>query len=133
MRTRPPLLKQWWELSQSGPLRPLVPGDRVGRGFADLGFEEFLILDNRRIVSLMTGTVSPRQEDELRHLFLIPTVDEAFEIAVKGGVDIMTLVCEDNRAWEADVRAFEHNATAKLRGQSLEDIAIAICRFMRRM
>ena len=129
MRTRPALLKQWWELSQNGPLRPIVPGDRVGRGFADLGFEEFLVLDDHRVVSLMTGTISPRQEDESRHLFLVPSVDEALDIAVKGGVDVLTLLCEDNRGWEASVRMFARDAT--LRGRTLEDIAIAICQFMK--
>ncbi len=44
-------------------------GQRVGRGFSDVGFEEFLVLPGDKLVSLNSGLVTSIKSLESKHFF----------------------------------------------------------------
>lgn len=96
MLTTPGIFKLAEALDRAGVKVPLSSGTRVGRGFADIGYEEFallpggdIVLDGRaqsqylsaRVVSLLTGEVRTLNEHEVQKLFVIPSVDQLLEIA----------------------------------------------------
>lgn len=74
------VLELCYKLKDS-PLEFIIsPGTRVARGYADVGFEEFCVLQGNKMVSLQTGLVS---DLELDHLFVVPTVEELLNILPK--------------------------------------------------
>ncbi len=77
--TTPQNLKRAQKLFRSGIIFEIVPGVKVAREFADIGFEEFCVLPAQKIVSLFTGAKSELPEDYLDHFFVVPSVQELFE------------------------------------------------------
>jgi len=75
------------------------PGDRVARGFADLGYEEFLVLPGDKLLSLISGTLAACSVEGRAHFFPVPTVDELVQSLVRAGVDVETLSFEEQRQW----------------------------------
>jgi hypothetical protein len=51
-------------------------GMLIGRGFADLGYEAFLLLPGKKILSLFTAQVTPFPEEHRHFFFVIPSVDD---------------------------------------------------------
>lgn len=86
----------WW----MGCSCTLQPGDRVARGFADLGFEEFWVLPNEKVVSLLTGDVSPFRESDWEHFFKIFSLDDLlFELEAFGTCKIS----KEGNSWRVQV------------------------------
>lgn len=52
-------------------------GVRVARGFADVGFEEFCVLGDGRMVSLYTGTI---HDIDYEHIFVVPTLEDLLAV-----------------------------------------------------
>ena len=72
------------------PLR-MAPGEMVGRGFADIGYEAFSVLTGDRVVSLFTGEVKQIQESELSHFFSVPNVDQLVSFLDEKDIDVEEL------------------------------------------
>lgn len=98
MLTTPGIFKLAEALDRAGVKVPLSSGTRVGRGFADIGYEEFSLLPggdvvlgdrgqsqylSARVVSLLTGEVRTLNEHEVQKLFVIPSVDQLLEMALE--------------------------------------------------
>lgn len=96
MLTTPTIFKLAEALDRVGVKIRLSAGARVGRGFADIGYEEFSVLPGGevevdelgqrrqialRVVSLLTGEVRTLNEHEIQKLFVIPSVDQILEMA----------------------------------------------------
>jgi hypothetical protein len=52
-------------------------GSRVARGYADVGFEEFAVLQNSKMVSLSSGRV---HDLDLEHVFAVPSLEELLQV-----------------------------------------------------
>lgn len=52
-------------------------GSRVARGYADVGFEEFGVLQNNKMVSLSSGQV---HDLDLEHVFAVPSLEELLQV-----------------------------------------------------
>jgi len=87
------------ELAHLGLKPSFEIGSRVGRGFADLGFEEYCVLPGSRLQSLLTGTISPLVEAEKAKFFGILAVDEMLTELTRIGFDVYSLGSPDQRAW----------------------------------
>lgn len=76
-------------LHKRGLLTPaFVEGEQIARGFADIGCEEFLLLPERRLLSLANGKMSVLDRDHERFFFLVPSVDELIDLIERGGSDV---------------------------------------------
>ena len=106
----------------------LVPsfeiGTRVGRGFADLGYEEYCVLPGNRLQSLLTGTIAPLVDADKPKLFAVLSVDEIVERIVLAGCDVVNISSPEQRDWflELSMNGGEHEV---FKGRSLLDAAIA--------
>ena len=80
-------------------------GMTIARGFADLGFEEFSVLNTGRIVSLLTGDRSELPSDYREHFFLVPTCDQLVALITDSGSDIVECRYVEQRAWQIIMRA----------------------------
>lgn len=58
-------------------------GERLARGFADLGFEEFCILPGGSLMSLFTGHKSELAESERQFFVKVPDVEELVDMLCK--------------------------------------------------
>ena len=88
-------------LHKSELLKPRFEiGERLGRGFADLGAEEFQLVGFNRLVSLFTGHQSELAEKDKHFFFLIPDVDQMAAILCEQGYDIESIERPEQRQWQ---------------------------------
>ena len=106
-------------------LELLIPrfevGERVGRGFADLGAEEFQIIGSNRIVSLFTGHTSELTADQRRFFFLIPDVDQLAAMLCERGFDIEQIERPDQRQWRIELRRVSDRRVSSVSAESLPE------------
>ena len=106
------------ELAELG-LRPSFEvGSRVGRGFADLGFEEYCILPGNRLQSLLTGTITQLVDQDKGKLFGIFSPDELIEKIVMSGFDVSAIKSPDQRGWNLEMNKSSSDVTL-VKGKSL--------------
>lgn len=85
-----------WRLGVHFPLE-----SQVARGFADLGFEEFMVLPGgKKIISILTGTTSELPDDAPKNLFAVPSPDEALSKLSELGALRINFKHLDERSWE---------------------------------
>ncbi len=94
------LLKKFQDLHQQlqGPLF-FEPGQRIGRGFADLGFEEFVLQGGNKIASLYTGKVGLLPQEHQHFFFNIYDADQLLEILAELGLEDFSISQKDQRNW----------------------------------
>ena len=69
----PKYLELCYQLKDT-PLEFVIsPGTRVARGYADVGFEEFCVLQNNKMVSIHSGEIF---EIDLEHVFVVPSLEQ---------------------------------------------------------
>lgn len=93
-------IERCFALKGTGFSRPFEVGERVARGFADLGYEEFIVLPSDRLLSLFTGKITSLKQDDLTHLFHIPDVDQLLLWLNQQGVDVESISSTDQRSWK---------------------------------
>ena len=93
------------QLAHQGFLKSYEVGDTVGRGFADIGFEEFTVLPNNKLVSRLTGQTSEIGERDVGHLFLVPTPDQIIALLSETDTKISSASYPDSRRWEIVCRS----------------------------
>ncbi|GEM_PF-5360657 len=76
----PKFLELCYQLKKTTLDFVISPGARVARGYADVGFEEFCVLKNNKMVSIHTGDIF---DLELEHVFVVPTVEELLKALPK--------------------------------------------------
>lgn len=62
-------------LKQRGFPQKIEAGTHVSRGFADLGYEQFIVLPAGTLLSLFTGDRSTLLDEHRQFFFCVPTVD----------------------------------------------------------
>lgn len=87
----PTYLQNCYLLRQNGFLTQWEVGSTVARGFADLGFEEFIVLPHGKLLSLYTGQASMLKEEEEVHLFFVPTVEELINELSRNNVAVTAM------------------------------------------
>lgn len=92
-------LKECEALQQAGWKPELYSGMRVARGFADLGYEEFYLLPQNKLVSIYTGESSQYNPAERDFFFLVPDTKQLIAELNNQECEIASLVHEDNREW----------------------------------
>ena len=99
------------ELKKLGELPSFTPGERIARGFADLGVEEFLVLPGAQILSLFTGNKTTRNPEQDNHFFRIFNQEEALQLLLISGGSVSSCTFEDQRTWQIKVSHHERNAS----------------------
>lgn len=113
------LLKICQAIKNSGIEFSLDAGSRLGRGFADLGFEEFILLEGNRIISLYRGTQSEFLIEEQKHFFRIPTLLEIQQVIYEFNYNIVEMEFKDQREWYLKL---EHQQDKKIVENSAKDL-----------
>lgn len=113
------VLDRCFELQKYEVVFPLVPGAHVARGFADVGYEEFCLLPNDRLVSLFTGSITELREEERRFFFVVPAVDMVRDELDRRGWDIVRLECPERRGWIIEVYHELSENRCEARGTSI--------------
>lgn len=97
----PEILTRFEKLFQSGMLSTdFRPGGRFARSFADVGFEEFLILPNGALCSLVSGQKSSVGAEHDEHLFPVLSEEEMIQALSLQGATIVSLEYVEQREWE---------------------------------
>ncbi len=77
----------------------IEPGVRLGRGFADYGYEEFYFLNTKKTVSLFTGQVSDWQPVHQKFFFVIPDQFSLLNQISLKEAEIVSVQYLDQRDW----------------------------------
>lgn len=105
-------LKLCESLKSAGRPGKFGSGTRISRGFADVGFEEFVILPNGKTMSLFTGAQSEFLDEHKGFFFEVPTVEDFLvELEIRGE-RIVAVEFIDQREWRVQ--------TTSLKGASRE-------------
>jgi hypothetical protein len=97
-------------------------GTRVGRGFADLGYEEYCILPGNRLQSLLTGTITPLAEHEKEKLFGVFSADDLLAELNLRGFDVTSISSPDQRKWILEMQVGQQSPIS-VEGKTL----LAVC------
>lgn len=107
-------------LSQAGLPTSFNEGDQIARGFADLGFEEFIILPDQKLLSLISGTTSALPVEHKKFFCWVPSVDElAIELA-RRRVEIIRMSWLDQRDWLVEGQSCSGSSIYEGQGDSLQ-------------
>jgi hypothetical protein len=90
------------ELHKGGLALEFKAGQRIGRGFADLGVEEFILTTPEKMVSLFTGQSSILQDEHKKFFFWIPSCDELVDELLKRKIVIETIGFPNAREWKVN-------------------------------
>ena len=120
MWSAPSVLSRCYRLHSLGFRPPFEAGDQIGRGFADVGFEEFSLLDPSTALSLLTGKQSKLKAEDLPHFFLIPSVDLTSAYIYERGYDLIKIEYNDQREWSCCIKG-PGGAELECRAQSLQE------------
>ena len=99
MLSTPDFLDSCYLLWKAGFKYELKPGNRIARGFADIGSEEYSVINQHQAVSLLTGKVIELDEFYLNYYFFVPTVDQCVAEVYQRGFDIKTCEFINQRTW----------------------------------
>ena len=91
------------KLKEAGHRPQFNQGDVIARGYADLGYEEFLLITDQKMVSLYSGTTSNLPNGHADHFFLVPTHEQMVEEIGRRGGDIVAMTYRDQRTWNLEL------------------------------
>jgi hypothetical protein len=120
------LLKICQAIKNSGIEFSLVPGSRLARGFADLGFEEFILLEGNRLISLYRGTQSEFLMEEQKHFFRIPNLLEIQQAIYELNYNIIEMEFKDQREWYLKLENQQDKKIVENSAKDLESLFIRI-------
>lgn len=85
-------------------LFPIEVGEKIARGFADLGFEEFYLVTPTKMVSIFTGQTSALTDDQRGFFFVVPSFDRLHQALLVQGWEIKELDYKYNRNWHITIQ-----------------------------
>ena len=75
-------------LKEQGIPQQFSVGQQVCRGFADIGYEQFLLLPAGKLLSLFTGDCSTLDEEQQDFFAVIPSVEDMAAYAADRGMPV---------------------------------------------
>lgn len=115
-------LKECEALQQAGWKPELRAGMRIGRGFADLGYEEFFFLPQNKLVSIYTGEASEYNPAERDFFFLVPNTKQLVAQVNHCECEIVSLEHEDSREWVLSLN--QNDQQFQYRGASVTSVLL---------
>lgn len=115
-------LEQCHQLLKKNFLFKLIPGRFIGRGFADVGYEEYSCLTNNQAVSLDSGKIIELNEQYQNFYFPILTPDEISVEIYKRDWDIQQIFYQDSRVWIMDLINKKLEKSINIKGSNLEEL-----------
>lgn len=116
----PSFLKRCDELKALLGADRFSPGIKVARGYADLGYEEFLILPNNKLLSLYSAKISEIPPGHSQHFFWVPSAVELLEEIQRHG-DILGIDFELQRLWKIRLMPLGSDKELVTSGASLDE------------
>jgi len=104
MQSSPTYLKLCNDLALKGCFTNIKGDRRVARGFADLGYEEFLLLNEKKLVSLYTGTITELPEAHKAFFITVPTIEDIIDQILGLGFTIEPLAFANQRTWSLSIK-----------------------------
>ena len=132
MWSSPKVLGECAKLKEAGYKPRFKPGSKVARQFADLGVEEFCVLPQGKLLSLLTGDVAELKEADKEFFFAVPSVDDMAEEIEQRSFNIISLCFEDRRRWRLLVVREGGGGELTAEGGSLEEVFLAALRLILR-
>ena len=120
------ILKLYEQLGRVRTVSGYAVGSRLGRGFADFGLEEFILLTGQRILSLLTGNISSLDEVRSEHIFEILNADQLIAEIHEQGFEIEHLQCHDFRMWTGRIKCVTDGAIHEYESSSLEELLLSL-------
>jgi hypothetical protein len=117
-------LAKFAHMGQKGLEPSWAPGSYVGRGFADLGHEEFYVLPGARLLALATGAITQVGDAEKRFFYWLPTLDEMVNALLERAWVVSELVHSEQRQWQLTLRALDSDDCLVFSNEFLELVLV---------
>lgn len=104
MWSRPSTLRLCQDIQRCGLSPSFSAGERVGRGYADLGVEEFLLLPSGKMLALFSGSKSDFPSGHEQHFFRVWQEAELLDELSRRGVTIDSVQYVGQRRWKVVAR-----------------------------
>lgn len=102
------------------PVEQAQAGQVVSRGFADLGFEEFVIMPNGQLLSMYSGQLSKVDFQNDESFFLVPDLDQLSGKLIELGFDIIRLVPSEEGRWLLEFKSSDSGELSEVRATTIE-------------
>jgi len=112
------------ELKRKGIGWPFEPGMMVARGYADFGYEAFVLLTNRKLVSLFTGQSSELLSAHEQFFFTVPTQSMLLDRLARLNINIVAVDYVLQKEWQLKIEANVDLITETFRGRALDEVLI---------
>ena len=112
------------KLKDSGVTFDFEQGSFIARGFADLGFEEFIVLTSNKILSIYSGKISGLPEEDKKNFFAVPSIELMINKIRIAGFDILGLTYESQRTWQLKVENKMMNIVKSYDSDSLNQVIL---------
>ena len=119
-------LKLCQELKHQGIEFEIEPGIRLARGYADLGFEEYYLLPNNKLVSIYLGTLSEYRDEQAGFFFVVPEIQDLVHKALDRGLDASKLKLTEESDWQYQTESSEDLATVLIKFLLSESKALGL-------
>lgn len=128
MIASPRYLELCRELHTAGWRPQFEAGMRVGRGYADLGYEEFLLLPNGKLVSLVNGSSSELPQTHIAHFFSIPDAAALVQEIRRRGFNVTSIEFAEQREFRirAERSGSVHAASARVFEEALAKVLLGV-------
>lgn len=120
------LLEKTEELKRRGISWPLEPGAMVARGYADVGYESFVLLPNRRLVSLFTAQSSELLQDHQQFFFVVPNLAMILDRLSRLGVSLVKTDYVLQKEWRVLAQNEKGRALGEFCGRSLDELLLEV-------
>lgn len=98
-------------------------GDRIARGFADLGFEEYLLLPNEKILSLYTASVVPFPSEHKHHFFKVLSTVQLSNYLIAKNLDFVLRTSDNQFTCEISDLKFSGNSIEQVLMEAVKHVS----------
>lgn len=120
MLASPDLIDIVVKLGQANLFRSFRLGAHLVRGYADLGNEEFIIVGDRKLVSLYTGKPSSLPEGHEHFFYRVPTSQEITDVISRKYFDIVEVCYKEQREWHISAKNINDATQLQVRHREFE-------------
>jgi hypothetical protein len=93
------ILARFEKLHRAGFECSFEQGEQVARGYADLGYEQFLVLSDHKLLSLQSGKSSELQEGHRHFFFSVPSVEQLADVLARRFIMIEAIYPVGQTRW----------------------------------
>jgi hypothetical protein len=122
MWSSPAFLKQCQLMARAGLFKERHEGSTIARAVADAGFEEFALLSEDTLTSLLNGGTTRLSPGQGQFFFEVPTVSKMVNEIQLHYFDVLDLEFHEQRVWRLTIRDAKNKKLHSFEEETIETV-----------